>query len=151
MKYILDTNILIMRIKSASFASFFEQNYIKKEIFLGISIVSLGELESLSLQNQWGEKRQNMLHDMIESLVKIDINRKPIIDAYGQIDAYSQGRLASKLLPDGMSARNMGKNDLWIAASAYATKATLLTTDKDFSHLKDTFLSIDFIDIQSFK
>lgn len=33
------------------------------------------------------------------------------------------------------SAQNMGKNNLWIAACALATGATLLTTDKDFDHL----------------
>jgi tRNA(fMet)-specific endonuclease VapC len=29
----------------------------------------------------------------------------------------------------------MGKNDLWIAASAAVTSAVLMTTDKDFDHL----------------
>ena len=31
-----------------------------------------------------------------------------------------------------MTARNMGKNDVWIAATAYVLRATLVTTDKDF-------------------
>jgi len=34
----------------------------------------------------------------------------------------------------------MGKNDLWIAATAHVTGATLLTTDKDFDHLDPQFL-----------
>lgn len=29
----------------------------------------------------------------------------------------------------------MGQNDLWIAATAHALELTLLSTDKDFSHL----------------
>lgn len=49
-----------------------------------------------------------------------------------------------------MSARNMGKNDLWIAASAIVLKATLLTTDKDFDHLSPSFINIDLIDISTF-
>jgi tRNA(fMet)-specific endonuclease VapC len=53
-------------------------------------------------------------------------------------------------LPSGITARNMGKNDLWIAASAHATKATLLTTGKDFFHLKNMFIEIQYIDIQNF-
>ena len=77
--------------------------------------------------------------------VSVLINQKPIIDIYGQIDAYSQGKLPEKPLES--SARNMGKNDLWIAASAAASKAKLLTTDKDFIHLKDVFLMIDIIKI----
>lgn len=45
-------------------------------------------------------------------------------------------------LPIGMTARNMGKNDLWIAATAYEIGASLVTTDKDFNHLQDIFLPI---------
>ncbi|MCB0855324.1 MAG: PIN domain-containing protein, partial [Bacteroidetes bacterium] len=36
----------------------------------------------------------------------------------------------------------MGKNDLWIAASAHALKLRLVTTDKDFSHLKEDFIEL---------
>lgn len=59
---------------------------------------------------------------------------------YGEIDAFSQGKLKGQPLPAGLSSRNMGKNDLWIAVSAAATVATLLTTDKDFKHLKGVFM-----------
>ncbi len=40
----------------------------------------------------------------------------------------------------------MGKNDLWIAATANATGALLLTTDKDFDHLDGAFLNRVWID-----
>ena len=40
----------------------------------------------------------------------VDVNLTEVIDAYVEIDIYSQQ------LPDG--ARNMGKNDVWIAACA---------------------------------
>ena len=52
-----------------------------------------------------------------------------------QLDAYSQGKLSMRPLPAGMSARNMGKNDLWIAATALYFDVELHTTDKDFDHL----------------
>lgn len=61
------------------------------------------------------------------TLVVVDINHPSVIDAYVELDLLSQRH------PDG--ARNMGKNDLWIAACAKAAGATLLTTDNDFSHL----------------
>ena len=35
----------------------------------------------------------------------------------------------------------MGKNDLWIAATASVFDLTLLTMDKDFEHLNKEFLS----------
>lgn len=65
----------------------------------------------------------------------IPVNDKAIVDRYAEIDAYSQGKFAGKPLPSGMSSRNMGKNDLWIAATASLTKTPLLTTDGDFGHL----------------
>ena len=60
-----------------------------------------------------------------------------MLDAYVEIDLDSQNHA------DG--ARNMGKNDLWIAACAKAAGATLLTTDKDFNHLEETMVSVAFI------
>ena len=56
----------------------------------------------------------------------VDINHPSVIDAV-ELDMVSQSH------PDG--ACNMGKNDLWIAACAKASGATLLTTDNDFTHL----------------
>ncbi len=40
----------------------------------------------------------------------------------------------------------MGKNDLWIAATASVMQARLLTTDKDFDKLVPQFLARDWID-----
>jgi len=40
----------------------------------------------------------------------------------------------------------MGKNDLWIAATAHVVDATILTTDKDFDHLASEFLKCQRID-----
>jgi tRNA(fMet)-specific endonuclease VapC len=39
----------------------------------------------------------------------------------------------------------MGKNDLWIAACAKASGASLLTTDKDFDHLNGALLTVEYI------
>jgi predicted nucleic acid-binding protein len=40
----------------------------------------------------------------------------------------------------------MGKNDLWIAATASVLEATLLTLDHDFNHLRNEFLQVETID-----
>ena len=40
----------------------------------------------------------------------------------------------------------MGKNDVWIAATAAVTGATLLTTDRDFDRLTPQFLTRVWID-----
>jgi tRNA(fMet)-specific endonuclease VapC len=53
---------------------------------------------------------------------------------------YSQCRLDG--FDYSFSARNMGKNDIWIAATARVLGATLLTTDKDFNHLLPNLLNL---------
>jgi predicted nucleic acid-binding protein len=70
-----------------------------------------------------------------------------VIKNYAAIDAYSQGNLQTV----DCSARNMGKNDLWIAATASAFDLVLLTTDKDFSHLDEAFIQLEYISIEEMK
>jgi predicted nucleic acid-binding protein len=40
----------------------------------------------------------------------------------------------------------MGKNDLWIAASAAESGSLLITTDHDFDHLAPAHLSVWWLD-----
>ncbi len=40
----------------------------------------------------------------------------------------------------------MGKNDLWIAATASVLNAHLLVIDHDFDHLDGVFLEVIYID-----
>ena len=77
----------------------------------------------------------------------IDLNYRPIVLWYGEIGVFSQGKLPNQ--PLRTFARNMGKNDLWIAATASVLEAKLLTTDADFGHLKDVFVDIDQIPVRS--
>jgi len=65
-----------------------------------------------------------------------------IVNAYAQIDAYCQGKLMGKPLPSGLSVRNMGKNDIWLAATAHVFDLTFITTDSDFEHLNEVYLTL---------
>lgn len=151
-QYILDTNIILLMVKRSSFGAYFKKTYrAQPNVFLGYSYVSLGELDSLSQQNQWGSKRLSKLTQVLDSLQMIPISGQDLVDHYGRIDAYSQGKLPANPLPKGMSARNMGKNDLWIAATTAALGAALVTTDRDFDHLSPAFFAIDWVDIQQFR
>jgi predicted nucleic acid-binding protein len=67
-------------------------------------------------------------------LTEFGINFEEVIKKYAQIDAYSQGKL--KKSRGNFSSRNMGKNDIWIAATASVFDLKLVTTDKDFEHLE---------------
>lgn len=108
-----------------------------------VCVVSHGEVRVLAGGNGWGEPKLAALQKAPDSLVSVDISHANVLDAYVEIDLYSQQHT------DG--ARNMGKNDLWIAASAKTTGATLLTTDKDFDPLDGALLSVEYVDPESGK
>jgi len=116
---------------------------------IAISVVTLGELDSLARQFKYGAKRRKKLQKLIEDVFVIDINIRRIIERYGEIDAYSQDKIEEAPLND--SARNMGKNDLWIAATASVYNMNLVTTDKDFHHLNSIYFTLDYIDIATYR
>ena len=150
MNYLLDTNILVYSLSKPEFEQHFNQNYPSALHRLFISVVTEGELNSIALQRNWGTRKQHQMQQLLEGLLVVPIKVRSIINAYARIDAYSQGKFAGKPLPAGMSSRNMGKNDLWIAATAHVTDATLVTTDNDFGHLDRAFFPLDRIDIRLF-
>lgn len=107
----------------------------------------MGELRAISLRNKWGKKRIQKMENFLSRFVIIDINSAETINRYAEIDASTQGRLEGRNLK--ISARNMGKNDIWIAATTSVLDATLLTTDKDFNDLDGEFLKVGKIDIRN--
>ena len=99
-----------------------------------LPMVVVGELEAFALKADWGYQKVTFMNVLFRYHPTLEVSRvftKP----YARIDAYSQGKLHTQPLPAGMSARNMGKNDLWIAATALYFDMELHTTDKDFDHL----------------
>ncbi len=144
--YLLDTNIIVTYARSIKLADQLEKTYnlFNDENYVAISVVTLGELNSLTRQYNYGLKRQTTINSLVELVYPIDINTQAIIDRYGEIDAYSQNKLNDR--PLKMTSRNMGKNDLWIAATASVYDLTLVTMDKDFNHLKDVFLDLILIE-----
>jgi tRNA(fMet)-specific endonuclease VapC len=142
--YLFDTNILVHYCRQMA-----QWDYINEQFNLAdtqdafVSVISWGELYSLAVRNHWKRDRIRIVDQLEQHFIISNIYFEKIIRAYGTIDAYSQGKLPEKPLPKGVTARNMGKNDLWIAATAHALDVTLLTTDNDFDHLQDTFIKID--------
>ena len=144
MAFILDTNILIHLLRGSPTATKLADDLFENQHpTLLISIVTQGEIESIAMQRGYGGKKMSQLKKLLAEFLIIPVNDREIVDRYAEIDTYSQGKLLEKSLPSGISSRNMGKNDLWIAATASVTKTTLLTTDSDFDHLIDSgFLNI---------
>lgn len=110
-----------------------------------VSVVTKAELESFITQNNWGLTKIEKLNKILNEITYIDIVNADnlLIDSYKEIDAFSKRKINDRNgnLLNG-SARKMGKNDLWIAATAFALDVPLMTTDNDFSHLHDTFLNV---------
>ncbi len=141
MFYLIDTNIIVHYVRQSQTykelrAKLDASGY---EVNLVLSEVSIGEIYSLAKRNRWGAKKMQRLHNFLSALAVFPISSPDIYEAYADIDAYSQSNHPTLSLPQGMTARNMGKNDLWIAATAYVLRATLVTTDKDFDHLQRFF------------
>ena len=148
MIYVWDTNILLHVVRNDNFL----ENLNKKYDFFNplndvyVSIVSIGEIYSLALSNGWGEKKMQRLEKQIEKVVTIPINDDAlIIKLYSEIDVYSKNQ--HPVLKMTTSARKMGKNDLWIAATTAIYNGTLLSTDNDFLHLNSLFLYFDKIEV----
>jgi tRNA(fMet)-specific endonuclease VapC len=142
MYFLFDTNVLLFYLR---------ENHRSKEITnthnpFGVgntpilSIVSVGEVESIALRNRWGLAKIAELQRLMSLFIIADIHSEDVIEHYAQIDTFSQGQSQTHSL--GMSARNMGKNDLWIAATAAAIGAKLLTADNDFDHLIGVYVDV---------
>lgn len=124
MLYLLDTNVLINLILR------------KAELppYSTISIITVGELKALATKLKWGYQKRLTLEKILGEIPVFGIELG-LTDVYATVDAYSQGELISDPLPPGTSSRNMGKNDIWIAATALFYDAELHTADNDFDHL----------------
>ncbi len=134
--YELDTNILVHCVREDATWEAIRDDYqlLLIEPTPIISIVTSGELRSLSLQFQWGERKLDRMEFILGYFDEVAIELRELVDTYAKIDAHFQRR-----------GHVMGKNDLWIAATAIFFDATLLTTDTDFDQLDPLFLTRDWI------
>jgi len=141
MFYLIDTNIVVHYVRQSETYKDVRAKLdaSDNEVNLVLSEVSIGEIYSLAKRNKWGTKKMQRLNSFLSALTVFPISYPDIYEAYADIDAYSQSHHPTLSLPQGMTARNMGKNDVWIAATAYVLRATLVTTDKDFDHLQHFF------------
>jgi tRNA(fMet)-specific endonuclease VapC len=148
MKYVLDTNILLHYLRASPIALQIDAKYNPLNSNVNdaiICVVSVGELKAIAKTNHWGRTRLEQLELFLDELVVTDIHAEDLLERYAEIDAFSNGKLLGR--PLGMTSRNMGKNDLWIAATASVLEATLLTTDLDFNHLHNEFLQVECIKV----
>jgi tRNA(fMet)-specific endonuclease VapC len=141
--YLLDTDILLFLLRGKELGEYITRTYRLGEVLKRplISIVSHGELWAMAKRNAWGEKRRDALAAILDQMVTIDLNNPAILDGYVAVDQ------ANLSVPRG--ARQLSNNDMWIAATALAARALLLTSDKDFLHLHPDVCFVEYIDPQS--
>ena len=140
-QYLLDTNVLLAYVRWQALAQYIEATYqigTRQPVPI-ISVVSEAEIKVLAAQNQWGQFKKRMLEEkMLNFLTIVPIPYKDVVAAYVEIDDYSRRH-----------GRVMGKNDVWIAATARTEGATLLTTDRDFDHLHPHLVRREYVNPNS--
>ena len=134
--YLLDTNILVHSVRLDATWSRIREEY---QLLLIdptpiISIVTVGELRSLALQWTWGSAKLDRMAFALDYFDVVPVEDPALVDKYAEIDAHFQTR-----------GRKLGKNDVWIAATAVRFDARLLTTDRDFNELDPLFLKRDWV------
>jgi tRNA(fMet)-specific endonuclease VapC len=123
---ILDTNIVIHLIRDNEVAkrvdaAFQIRHRADRPL---ISVVTIGECLSLTRQFRWGPEKCQALEAHLRELVVVGIDSRPILERFGEFHALTKSL-----------GKTLGHNDLWIAATAAATGAHLITTDHDFDPL----------------
>lgn len=140
MNILLDSNIILHIVRSNKGLELLK--YINPENNLVfVSFVSVAEVQSIAFRNNWGFNKMQRLEEFFSNLTIIDVS-DILLNTYIQIDAYSQRNHPDYELYPFKTPRNMGKNDLWIASTASLLNFKLVTTDNDFNHLENIFLSI---------
>lgn len=149
MKFLLDTGMLVGFVRKAPWYL-----WAKSEFNLGgpeatvfTSVICQGEILALAEKLDWGTNRKNDLKKIMSDFSALDIGKQPVLNAYAMIDAWTRGcDTHPDQLPPPKSVLPMAQNDLWIAATAYESKATLISTDKGFNRLKDVWIDFVYVD-----
>jgi predicted nucleic acid-binding protein len=90
-----------------------------------ISIVTVGEMQAFARSANWGNRKRAVLSELLSNLVIVELGLPRVIDAYADISTWLH-----------RNGKGMGQqNDRWIAATARALDATVLTGDGDFDVL----------------
>lgn len=131
---LLDTNILVHLVRGNVVGQ-----RVDEELSLSgrperplVSVVTVGELFALAKKLNWAASKRAKLEDLVRQLVIVHLHQGQILLRYADIDHFCEREMKP--------ARPMGQNDMWIAATASAFDATLITTDSDFDHLSPHYI-----------
>ena len=137
---LLDTSVLIHLARNDSTGQVIEHQYAlteRRERPLLSTIVE-GETLALARYLGWGAKKAKVLQDLLHQLVRVDAGEPEIVNAY--VELYNIARGSGHRM-----GQDSGQNDLWIGATALATRAEIYTCDKDFNWLHPQYLTVHYI------
>ena len=135
----LDTNVLIHWIRQNATGVYLRDTYrleqrVDRPLF---SSVVEGELRGLARCWNWGKAKLESLENILSELVRIDAGAPEVVRAYAEL--YEN---------DITGGHNTGENDIWIAATAKAAGAVLLTCDNDCVWMSPALLTVEHVPTQ---
>lgn len=136
---LLDTNVLLHLIRGKAAGEWIARRYGLRERAEKplVSAVSVGEIWRMAHRRDWGANLLDRLDALVSEMLVVDLE-PGILRTYGEFGADLDR--AGKPIP---------QNDLWIAATAAAKRAVLLTTDSDFDRLHPARIHRELVDPQS--
>jgi tRNA(fMet)-specific endonuclease VapC len=135
--FILDTNILVHLIRDSPLGRSVTRHFdlLNPRSSQLISVITVGEILAFGKKRSWGPRKTAAIKDLVGELVVLPLDKEPILNNYAEIDTHLQ-----------KVGLHMEQNDMWIAATAAAARAHLLTTDRDFDPLHPHRLTRTWID-----
>ena len=117
---------------------------------IATSIICVGEILALAKENNWGKNRLDQLDELINRLPTLYLHEVEIAESYANLRHWTRGKLGPHAIAHvpPKPAIEMQSNDLWIAATCHTIGAVLVSTDKDFAHLKDKWIGYEYVDSQ---
>jgi len=130
---LLDTNVLIHLARNDVTGQAIETQYSlthRPERPLLSTIVE-GAVLSFAYYRQWGNEKIQRLRLLLKNLVRVEAGLPEVVECYARLSALARSQ-----------GKTMGQNDLWIAATAQAVNALLLTSDQDFLWLSPEYIQL---------
>ena len=133
---LLDTNVLVHLARQDATGVWIEDHFAltaRADRPL-ISTIAEGEILGFARQRNWGATRMADLTRLLGEVVRVDAGLPEVVDAYADLTVL-----------DLRGGHNTKDNDRWIAATAKATGAVLLTCDHDFDWLNPATITVYWI------
>ncbi|MCC7435385.1 MAG: PIN domain-containing protein [Methanoregulaceae archaeon] len=127
MAYLWDTSLLVHAVRGSVTFNKIDASLglVEAKVAPTISIVSRGEIMAFAAHKHWGAAKLKVLETLLDRCVVIPIDDDDLVEIYAELAEHSI-----------RNGRNVGQNDLWIAATAVHFGLTVLTLDGDFARCK---------------